>query len=88
MQSEQTQQLRRVREAIATHVIKFIDTRAGKEFFNADLHNYVSEKMPIAPGSADRILRDLKSKGVVRYELRDRSKSLYYVPMEAQRSLF
>lgn len=86
--TEQTQQLTRVREAIAKHVITFIDTRIGKEFFNAELHNYVSEKMPIAPGSADRILRDLKSKGVVRYELISRRRSLYRALGNQQPKLF
>jgi len=86
--NEQPQQLHRVRQAIATHVIAFISEHEGKEFYNAELHNYVAERSPIAPGSADRVLRDLKSKGAVSYELRDRSKSLYYVPVAGQGVLF
>jgi ribosomal protein S25 len=86
--NEQTKQLRRVSNAIATHVIEFIDKHEGREFSNAELHSYVAERSPIAPGSADRILRDLKAKGAVRYELRNRAKSLYYVPVVGQRSLF
>jgi hypothetical protein len=86
--NEQQTNLRRVKNAIATHVITFIDEHEGREFSNAELHSYVAERSPIAPGSADRILRSLKASGTVCYELKDRSKSLYYVPMAGQRSLF
>ena len=86
--NEQTQQLNRVRTAIAKYVTDFIDEHEGRTFSNAELHNYVAERSPIAPGSADRVLRDLKSKGAVRYELRDRSKSLYFVPVAQQGVLF
>ena len=86
--NEQREQLNRVKNAIATHVIAFITEHEGKEFYNADLHNYVAERSPIAPGSADRVLRDLKAKGAVRYVLVDRAKSLYRVPAAEQRVLF
>lgn len=86
--NEQREQLNRVKNAIATHVIAFITEHEGKEFYNADLHNYVAERSPIAPGSADRILRSLKASGAVRYELRDRRKSLYFVPVAQQGVLF
>lgn len=86
--NEQTTNLRRVRTAIAKYVTDFIDEHEGRTFSNAELHNYVAERSPIAPGSADRVLRSLKASGAVRYELVSRSRSMYRVPMTGQGRLF
>jgi DNA-binding PadR family transcriptional regulator len=89
--SEQTENLGRVRDSIAPHIIRFIRERAGREFHGADLQQYVASQVNgfIAPGSPDRILRDLRKRGVVDYELLSRSRSLYRaVPLGEQGSLF
>ena len=86
--NEQQTNLRRVKTAIAKHVTDFIDEHEGREFSNSDLYKFVSDRVDVAPDSPARVLRDLKASGAVCYELRDRSKSLYFVPVAGQRSLF
>lgn len=89
--NEQTENLTRVRDSIAPHIINFIKERSGREFHGADLQQYVAEHVNgfVAPGSPDRILRDLRKRGVVSYELLSRSQSLYRaVPLGEQGKLF
>ena len=87
--TEQTENLTRVTDAIAQHVTAFVTTH--KEFSGESLRRYVFERVQgyIAPASPDRILRSLRQKGVIDYEVLSRSKSLYRsIPVETQRSLF
>ena len=87
--NEQTANITRVSASIAPHICHFLDERLNQEFHADDLRQYVSERTMIAPGSADRILRLLRKKGIVNYTVKDRSKSLYVsLPVRGQLNLF
>lgn len=88
--TEQTENIARVRQAIATHIVKFIDGHLHKEFHVDELRRYVSDHVAgyIAPASPDRILRDLRQKGAVNYEVVSRSRSLYKALPVGQMKLF
>lgn len=79
-QVQQEQQLSRVSSNIARTVYEFCESRyaACRDEFHADeLRAVVARKHNVAPGSADRILRNLRAKGIVQYTVTDRAKSLY-----------
>ena len=87
--TEQTENLTRVTEAIAQHVTAFV--ASPDEFHAADLRDYVYRNVRgyIAPASPDRILRSLRQRGVIDYEVVSRSKSLYRsIPVKGQMELF
>ena len=72
--------LERVRTKLAHAILLFAATRRlqGKlEFRGEELREYVNKVSPGAPGSPDRVLRDLRQRGFVRYELLSRRDSLY-----------
>jgi hypothetical protein len=73
----QEEHLRRVRSKIARAVLEFCD--AHTEFHAAQLRAYVVAQELVAPASPDRILRDLRQKGFLDYEVIDRRASLYRV---------
>lgn len=80
--AQQREELQRVTSVIARTILRFCRVRlaAGHQEFHADdLRRYVGEQLaePSAPASADRILRDLRQRGVVTYEVVDRRASLY-----------
>jgi hypothetical protein len=71
----------RVRRRIGALVKGFILAHAGQTFRLAELTAHVQKHEPnCAPGSPDRILRALRQTGEIRYELVNRSQSLYRVP--------
>ena len=77
---EQPAHLERVGGVIADAILGFCAKRlvAGKpEFFSNELREHVSQISPVAPASADRILRALRRAGRVRYVVVNRAKSLY-----------
>lgn len=79
---EQQQQLARVTGAIGREILKYLRRRVASgftEFHADDLRGAVSCAMPTAPGSADRVLRDLRRHGIVSYEVVDRRASLYRI---------
>jgi hypothetical protein len=81
---QQEAEKQRVSGVIAITVLRFLRKKfhAGHTEFHADeLREFVREHLPIpnAPGSADRILRDLRKKGAVAYTVVDRRASLYRV---------
>jgi hypothetical protein len=84
--NEQAENITRVRDSIAPHIIRFINERSGQEFRGADLQQYVAAHVNgfVAPGSPDRILRDLRKRGVVDYELVSRSQSLYRAKLSGE----
>lgn len=87
--NEQTVQINRVRDQIAKHIVTFIDDHLGQEFFVDELRRYVAGKVPVAPASPDRVLRDLRARGTVNYIVISRSKSLYRaLPVKGQLELF
>jgi len=70
--------LDRVYSRIATHIAAFHDERRGQCFHAEDLRQYVLDREPsIAPGSPDRILREMRLKGALNYEVVNRRASLY-----------
>lgn len=76
----QAENIERVRGRIAATVREFCKLRLanGKpEFWITDLHAFVQRAHPGAPASPDRILRDLRQRGVIAYEVLSRAESLY-----------
>lgn len=77
---EQPAQLERVSVRIGKSVVAFCETRVGQEFHADELRDYVlSQCAPIAPASPDRVLRDLRKKGELDYEVVNRRQSKYRV---------
>jgi hypothetical protein len=84
---EQAANLARVEASIAGHVLEFCRGLLGKSralsqdatFHMDELTSWVARKGCAAPDSAGRILRLLRQKGLVNYEVVSRSKSLYRV---------
>jgi hypothetical protein len=70
---------------IADAILLYCRQRAGRTFHADDLRRHVDGMVEggCAPASADRVLRDLRQKGVVRYTVIDRSKSLYQLEQDA-----
>lgn len=77
--------LRRVSGRIAALVVEFVTARVGQVWHAGDLHKFVAEREQISPASADRVLRDLRQRGKVAYELVSRRSSEYRsLPLEAR----
>jgi hypothetical protein len=75
-----TTQLNRVRSLIGELVKDFCSMRIGKEFYGWELNTFVADRVThVAPGSPDRILRDLRQSGDVAYTVINRAQSRYYV---------
>ena len=73
-QTEQQRQLARVTSNIGQAILAFFNRlRIGEEFHAADLHSAVGG----APASADRVMRELRLKKQINYEVVNRSQSLY-----------
>ena len=89
MASEQREHLDRVRYRIAQLVLEFRDRQGGRPFHADDLRNFVIKEARVAPASADRILRDLRQRGVFDYVVLNRRQSLYqFIDASAPMSLF
>ena len=77
-ESTQDKELRRVTGRLAESILQFFDAhQVGEQFHAADLHQFVSDRIGAAPGSADRVMRQLRSAGQLNYEVVNRAKSLY-----------
>jgi hypothetical protein len=79
---EQDTNIERVRSRIGPCVLEFTRERlrAGTPQFHADdLRNYVIQHGLTAPGSPDRILRDLRQRSQLGYVVTDRRQSLYCI---------
>ncbi|MCX8512645.1 MAG: hypothetical protein ORN83_12890 [Chthoniobacteraceae bacterium] len=75
---EQPEMLERINLRIGKAIIEFCSMQ--KKFHADDLRKHVSKNVgKVAPGSADRILRDLRSRGVLNYRVLSRRASLYEV---------
>ena len=78
--TQQQMHLERVADNIGALVVEFCRERVGVMFYAVELRAYVTRVCPsIAPESPGRVLRELKARGVVRYELVSRAQSLYRV---------
>jgi hypothetical protein len=74
--------LERVRLRLSEAVLAFVASRRMQDLpeFHADeLRDYCERHAAGAPGSPDRILRDLRQRGLVNYELVSRQRSLYRI---------
>jgi DNA-binding PadR family transcriptional regulator len=75
--------LERVSSRIGRAILEFLRGRMATkhvEFHAEELRKHVDDAVGwTAPGSADRILRDLRSKGVLDYKVVNRRDSLYRV---------
>ena len=70
--------LARVSGRIARHVVAFAQTKGTFHPFGIEvLQEYVRRHATIAPASPDRVLRDLRHRGVLDYVVIDRSIALY-----------
>jgi hypothetical protein len=79
--------LQRVSDRIEKLVFSFCAKHV--EFHMQDLTDWVRAKIQIAPDSAGRILRAMKAKGLVDYEIINRRASLYRIRnIQAQGALF
>jgi hypothetical protein len=71
---------KRIAGNIAPLIIEFCRKRLEEEnplFTMTELEETISGQHAITPGSAGRILRDLKWIGRIQYEVKDRAKALY-----------
>lgn len=77
--SEQHENIERVSARIGRWVLDWCVV--GKVFHMEDLVRYVEVRLdePVAPDSPGRIMRDLRQKGVLNYEVLSRSQSLYKI---------
>lgn len=73
-------QLKRVSNSIAQVVTEFVNKRIGQEFHGSEVKSACNLALGftgIAPSSPDRVMRDLRQRGKINYELVNRAKSLY-----------
>lgn len=85
VQTEQKRQIERVKVSIGGVIVDFFASKSvGERFFAADLHSFVGKHAQIAPASADRVMRDLRSSGVINYTLVSRAQSQYQVESVSQ----
>ena len=76
----QPEQLERVSERIGSAIVGFCRSRVGQTFHADELRQNVTACVgAVAPESANRVLRDLRKRGAVAYEVVNRAKSLYRV---------
>lgn len=87
--SEQTDNLERVLTRIAAAIIEFFG-RTQDTFFAEEMREYVERTVGrIAPGSPDRVMRDLRQRGLIDYEVLSRAASKYRIIRHAkQEELF
>jgi hypothetical protein len=78
MASEQERQLARVSSRIERAVVMFVvRIPMGGEFNGADLDRWVCGQAACTPGSATRILRSLRKKGLLNYTIANRARAEY-----------
>jgi len=80
---EQEEHLERVSARIAVAIVQFCIEKlqsSDHTFYAEELRKFVVREIGFtAPGSADRVLRDLRQRGVIAYRVLDRRASLYEV---------
>jgi hypothetical protein len=84
--SEQDDNLERVSKRIASAIYEFFAWRVRTdqlEFHAEDMRRWVIRTVGmVAPGSPDRVMRDLKQKGFIYYDNVDRPNSLYRIELK------
>jgi hypothetical protein len=72
--------LARCKAVIAPVILDFWKGKGtGTRFHMEELTNFVRARVPAAPDSAGRILRDMRQGGELNYSVVDRRKSLYQI---------
>lgn len=88
--SSQSENLARVSDAIGATILAFHRARLAAEepeFTMKELQQHVASRHETAPDSTSRVMRDLRAKGDLRYELVSRAASLYRaLPIEGAAS--
>ena len=82
MSAEQSSELARVSHRLSSAILSFARSCVANDeahFFLTDLLAYVSQQVPCAPGSPERVLRDLRAKGQLEYRCKSRRNSLYVI---------
>ena len=78
--NENDEYLEPVVSRIGKVIVDFCNDHEGQEFHADELREHVAENVSkVAPGSADRVLRDLRQKGVVNYRCINRAQSRYRI---------
>lgn len=90
-QAQQTN-IKRVGGRIGPTVLEFCADHLGQQFYMRELESFVSTRVPGAPDSPSRILRDLRQSNHIDYVVVSRSQSLYRLtrvtlPASATRSV-
>ncbi len=77
--AEQLENLERVSTRLAAHILQFCRERfaAAPTFHMAELTSKITAHQIVAPDSPGRILRNLRSRGLVSYVVVNRARSLY-----------
>lgn len=78
----QREEITRVSSAIGKSIVAFLRAKLNNrdyEFSADTLRRWVVARHPSAPASADRILRDLRRRGIVQYRVLNRRRSLYQI---------
>lgn len=76
--AEQKRHLDSVSSRIGAAIIEFVRARSGMTFHADDLRSFVRLRCgEVAPGSPDRILRCLRARNQLDYQVVDRGRSLY-----------
>lgn len=71
--------LQRVLSKTQRAILDFLRSLESSEFHSSQLFEYVSSRCQVSPSSVDRILRELRKRGYVQYEVVNRRQSLYRV---------
>lgn len=83
MENENAPYLAAVSERIADSIVAFCKTKleGGGQFHADQLRKFVDSDVDggCAPASADRVLRDLRQRGMLGYKVLNRRQSLYVV---------
>jgi len=78
MSNRQNENLQRVSVRIGKAILAFYETDPNAAFHADDLRDSVREQCGrVAPASSDRVLRDLRKKREINYEVTNRRQSLY-----------
>lgn len=79
---QQSTELDRVSTRLAATILCFVRHCVANDeahFFMSDLLAHVSAQVQCAPGSPERVLRDMRAKGQLDYKCVRRSNSLYKI---------
>ncbi len=75
---DQKSELARVTAKTSMSIVEYFGKlKVGDTFHAQELRDYVAALVHVAPASPDRIMRELRKRGVLNYEVVNRRESLY-----------